>query len=140
MSKKYYLAGPMSGISRFNFPEFKRVAEALRGAGYEIISPAELDDPADHDIAMASMDGDPKAAGKKWSEFLARDVKIITDEVDGIIFLENWIDSKGARLEAFVGSLKKDFEFKQWNSNGLVSELSKRYVLSRIFSEVDFRV
>ena len=39
-------------------------------------------------------------------------VKLIADQVQGIIFLPNWQKSRGARLEAFVGLLQgKDFKF-----------------------------
>jgi hypothetical protein len=35
----------MTGIAQFNFPAFDAAAAELRDQGYEIISPAELDDP-----------------------------------------------------------------------------------------------
>ncbi len=34
---------------------------------------------------------------------LARDMKIIADEIDGIIFLPKWEASRGACLEGYVG-------------------------------------
>jgi hypothetical protein len=116
--KTYYLAGPMSGIPRFNFPLFYRVTETLRIAGMSIVSPAELDDQEDKGAAMTSTDGDPNnrvhMGGKTWADFLARDVKLIADKVQGIIFLPEWYKSRGARLEAFVGLLQADFEFFQF--------------------------
>ena len=102
----WYLAGPMSGIKQFNFPAFYDASAKLRAAGYTIISPAELDDAEDKGAAMASKDGDPASATKHtWGDFLARDVKIVADQVQGIIFLPNWSLSRGARLEAFTGLL-----------------------------------
>jgi len=115
---KYYLAGPMSGIPQFNFPAFYAAAADLRQRGYDIVSPAELDDQEDKGAALKSADGnasDRTLVKKTWAEFLARDVKLIADEVQGIIFLStDWYKSRGARLEAFVGLLQKDFEFLQY--------------------------
>lgn len=114
---KVYLAGPMSGIPQFNFPEFFRVAELLREHGYDVVSPAELDDQEDAGAAMSSVDGDPAKAKRTWGDFLARDVKIIADTgIEGIVFLPGWQSSKGARLEAFVAlqcGLSKFFEWKE---------------------------
>lgn len=104
--KKVYIAGPMSGLPQFNFPAFYAAAEALRAVGYEVVSPAELDDADDAGAAMASKDGSPESAKRTWGDFLARDVKLLADTgITGIIFLPNWQKSKGAKLEAFVGVL-----------------------------------
>lgn len=95
-----YLAGPMTGIKQQNFPAFDAAAKALRAQGYEIVSPAELDDPEDKALALADL-----PARKTWGDFLARDVKIVADECDGVIFLPCWEKSRGARLEAFTALL-----------------------------------
>lgn len=103
-----YLAGPMTGIPQFNFPLFDRVAAELRDAGWDIVSPAELDDPDTRAAALASPDGAPGDSslnGETWADFLARDVKLIADAVDAVILLPGWEASKGARLEAFVAAL-----------------------------------
>jgi hypothetical protein len=105
---RLYIAGPMTGIKQFNFPAFADAAAALRAAGHEIISPHELDSPEVQAAAMASPDGkliDGKVAGQTWGQILARDVHVVADEVEGIVFLPNWDKSRGARLEAFVGIL-----------------------------------
>src|SRR5690606_6696291 len=79
--------------------------------GYDVVSPAELDDEETVKAAMASKDGAPgsgSAHGQTWGDFLARDVKLIADDgVTGIAFLPGWQKSKGAKLEAFVGVLAK---------------------------------
>lgn len=103
-----YLAGPMTGIPQFNFPYFDRAASLLRDAGWDIVSPAELDDERTREAALASENGDPGDSslnGETWADFLARDVKLIADEVDAVILLKGWQRSKGARLEAFVAAL-----------------------------------
>lgn len=127
--KKYYLAGPMGGIAQFNFPLFIDVATKLRKQHYTLVTPVELDRETDEEIynsAMASADGkhtkvDGKqtagVAGHSWGDLLARDVKLIADQVQGIIFLPNWEKSRGARLEAMVGLLQKDFLFLAWHES-----------------------
>lgn len=103
---KAYLAGPMSGIPKFNFPAFFEAAAALRRIGFDIVSPAELDCKEDGDAAMQSKDGNPTDAKRSWGDFLARDVKLLADTgIKSIVFLPNWQTSKGAKLEAFVGLL-----------------------------------
>lgn len=40
---RLYLAGKMTGVPLYNFPEFKRYAAELRADGCEVLSPAERD-------------------------------------------------------------------------------------------------
>jgi hypothetical protein len=106
---KFYLAGPMTGYPKFNFPLFDAAAKMLRDQGYDIVSPAELDSPELREIALQSEHGTPgehEAAGHTWGDLLARDVKIIADSCQGIALLPHWEKSRGARLEAFVGVLR----------------------------------
>jgi len=121
---RYYIAGPMSGIPAFNFPAFHAAAAALRAAGYDVVSPAETDPEDVAAAAMASKDGKPMSGvSETWGDALARDVKMLADgvvvavspiyedgtqdvtraSIDGICFLPGWENSKGARVEAFVG-------------------------------------
>jgi len=113
---KVYIAGPMTGIPQFNIPAFDDAAADLRARGYDVVSPAELDDPVIREIELASPDGDLVAltaelqrrglAKGTWGEFLARDVQLISDEgIEAIVVLPGWDKSKGARLETFVGRL-----------------------------------
>lgn len=109
---KGYIAGPMSGIRQFNFPAFDAAAEKLRAVGFEVVSPAELDDPEHRALALASETGDPAEidakVGVTWGDFLARDVKLIADSgVQAIFVLPGWETSRGAMLETFVGVLAK---------------------------------
>lgn len=108
---RVYLAGPMTGIPQFNIPAFDAAAGDLRARGYDVVSPAELDDPETRKAALASPDGAPGTGtsnGETWGDFLSRDVKLIADEgIEGIVVLPGWTASKGARLETFVGRLCK---------------------------------
>ena len=118
---RVYLAGPMSGIPQFNFPEFYRVTKILRERHrLEVFSPAELD--AQHGVdkqALASPDGDASKLTQTWGDLLARDVKMIADEgIQGIVLLPGWQRSRGARLEASVGLLCGT-NFYYWIEDGL---------------------
>ena len=102
----WYLAGPMTGIPQDNLPAFVEAADSLRDSGYAIITPIEFETA---EVIQAVIDNPEKTfnevAGTTWGGALARDVEIISDEVDGIVFLPGWDKSKGARLEAFVAIL-----------------------------------
>lgn len=104
---KVYIAGPMSGLPNFNFPYFDKAAKQLRAHGYDVVSPAELDDPEFRARVMTlGVTGkEPDLLGA-WGDCLARDVKLITDGgIDGIVLLQDWQKSRGAKLEAYVGLL-----------------------------------
>lgn len=140
MTKFYYIAGPMSGIPRFNIPAFDAAAADLRAAGFNIVSPAELDDPITREMAYNSPDGstlqDKHPNGESWGDFLARDVKIVADKVQGIIALPGWAVSRGARLEMMVALLcghellEYDASFK-----GKVRSLPRRIAAEAVVEE-----
>lgn len=96
----FYLGGPMSGLPQYNFPRFKEVASILRNNGYNIISPAELDDAESEELALASTDG---SLDPNYGSYLSRDLIIVSlPECVGGIFLEGWHNSRGARAESWV--------------------------------------
>lgn len=104
-SNKFYLAGPMTGIPKFNVPVFEAATKDLRSRGYNITSPAELDSPAVKKAASESADGllvDGKIGGETWGDILAKDVKLIADELTAVVVLDGWAGSRGANLEVFV--------------------------------------
>lgn len=127
---KMYLAGPMTNIPQFNFPAFEAAATALRAAGFEIISPHEQDSADVQKASWASKDGKLNSdmiAGESWGEILARDVRIVSDHVDGVILLDGWEKSRGARLEVFVGLLTGK-TFQQYVPGGVSPQYSKDYI------------
>lgn len=108
MIHKVYVAGPMTGLPQFNFPAFDGAAACLRADGYAVVTPSELDSDASRAAALASDDGEPgvyaEETGESWGDLLARDVKLIADEgIEAIVVLPGWEQSRGARLETFVG-------------------------------------
>lgn len=129
---KFYLAGPMSGIPQFNFPAFFAAAATLRAQGYEIVSPAEIDNDEDKGYALKSPDGSPdkRAGAKTWGDFLSRDVKLVADQVSGVIFLPDWHRSRGAKLEAFTALLSGGKQFGLYDEEIGVRYVSPDYVRS----------
>ena len=133
---KVYIAGPMSGIPKFNYPAFLAAADALRAVGYEVLCPAEMDSPEMQKLAMASKKGllsDLKATGETWGDVLAKDVKLISDEIDAVVVLPGWSKSRGARLEVFVAlSVQKPvFYYEDMNEidpNELMFHIAKHVV------------
>lgn len=89
---KLYIAGPMTGIPAWNFPAFDAAALYLRGCGYTVVNPAELDREC----------GFTQQQHTVSAEFLRsamrRDLAAICD-CDGVAVLENWQSSLGACIE-----------------------------------------
>ena len=84
---RIYIAGPMSGIDSLNFPAFHEAAARLRGQGFEVVNPAEIN--PDH--AMP------------WAECMRRDIAELV-KCDAIYLLPGWENSKGANLERDIAS------------------------------------
>lgn len=91
---RLYVAGPMTGIPEWNFPAFDAAAEALRAAGYDVVSPAAIDRALGFD-PTAPVDDFTLA---DYTEALRRDVAFVF-EVDGVATLPGWGRSRGARAE-----------------------------------------
>jgi Domain of unknown function (DUF4406) len=135
MSRTWYLAGPMRGYPQCNFPAFTRAADRLRAQGYNVISPAEMDSPETRKEAMSCVGGEDLATygGETTGAILARDVRIVADDVTGVVFLPGWTQSRGARLEAFVALLyNKDlavFFPEEWSDMRPVAQKTIRDLL-----------
>ena len=119
----FYLGGPMTSIPQFNFPAFHRAAEELRAAGYNIVSPAELDDP---DVEKEAQESDDGFGVGNHSEFLQRDLIICAlPNCVGGIFLDGWWNSRGARAETwiltFLGKQTMEFYVNEYEKPVLVA-------------------
>lgn len=80
---RIYLSGPMSGIADNNFPAFHDWAARLRDQGYDVVSPAEIEE-----------------AGS-WEMCLRADLRELCT-CDAIALMPGWENSKGANLELHV--------------------------------------
>jgi nucleoside 2-deoxyribosyltransferase len=95
-----YLAGPMTNMPDHNFPLFDELTDLLRRAGYEVISPAEMD----------RQKFGPEAEG-----FVEHNTETgfasMTDDIhavlvcDMIALLPEWEKSRGARVERTVAEI-----------------------------------
>jgi nucleoside 2-deoxyribosyltransferase len=90
-----YLAGPMRGYARFNFPAFDTAAVHLRSLGFRVMSPADIDRAYDFDP-----DRDP-VTPELVRECVRRDVAAICS-ADAVVMLPGWPASKGATAERAV--------------------------------------
>ncbi|KVF09643.1 hypothetical protein WJ05_17620 [Burkholderia vietnamiensis] len=79
---RLYLAGPMSGYPELNFPAFNAEASRLRGLGFQIVNPAEIN----------------ANSGADWLSCMRADIKQLVD-CDGIALLQGWQQSHGANIE-----------------------------------------
>lgn len=89
MPNKVYVSGAMTGIADYNHPAFNAKAAELRAQGFDVINPAEHD-------AEIGLD-------QPWATYLRRDLVLLAEHCDTIVFLPGWQDSKGAKLEHHVG-------------------------------------
>jgi hypothetical protein len=99
---KLYIAGPMTGVPEYNYPLFNQVARLLRGRGYEVVNPAELD--AITQDELEELDAAPPGGlgdGSALPAYLRRDFRELV-WCDGIVLLPQWRSSPGANAELGV--------------------------------------
>lgn len=85
---RVYISGRMTGLPLYNRQAFDAAAADLRGRGFQVISPAELN-----------------SDGASWAEMLGREIVLLVDRADAIVLLPDWQQSRGARLESFAAFL-----------------------------------
>lgn len=98
---KIYLSGKMTGLPNNGYELFDKNREFLTDLGFEVISPADID---------RSIGINPAApfSEERYHEIIKHDYAALL-ECDSIAFLNNWSDSRGARLESdFANVLKLD--------------------------------
>ena len=99
---RLYLAGPMRGYPKFNFPAFFSAAKKLREEGHHVFSPAEKDIQKHGNKLWENSKGSLAEAEKKGFSLrnaLALDLDYICRQADAVALLPGWKKSKGARAE-----------------------------------------
>jgi len=96
---KIYLAGPMRGYPRNNFPAFDEAAAKLRQGGHEVFNPAERDRETYGNLIEAASGPEAAALGFTIRDALKGDLSWICDNADCIALLPNWEHSPGAKAE-----------------------------------------
>lgn len=90
---KVYIAGPMTGYARFNYPAFHAAQVRLEEIGHEPISPAV------HDLGGPS---------QEWDFYMRHAIGLLI-KADAVALLPGWQESDGAALESHIaGTLGMD--------------------------------
>jgi len=90
---RVYIAGPMRGYEKFNYPAFDRAEEVLREMGHDPVNPARLD--RDEEFPYEDHEAIPNDVLK---QIIGRDISALL-ECDAVALLPGWGDSAGAKLE-----------------------------------------
>jgi len=86
--KKVYLAGPMSGHENLNMTAFDLAADALRGQGHFVFSPADF---------IRENGGEETPSARRLG--LGVDLSWICFHADAVALLPGWQESRGATAE-----------------------------------------
>lgn len=121
--KKVYIAGPMRGIYRFNFPAFDRAAEMIREGGGVPFSPAEMDRSAGFDPELLPSDYDwSNVQGFDMKAAFERDSEAIKS-CDMVFMLNGWEQSNGASTEHGIALwLGKEVEYETQPAEDVLDE------------------
>ena len=84
---KVYISGKISGLDqKVAKKKFDDAERNLIAMGFEVVNP------------MNFGEGDPN---KTWKDYMMEDINMLFD-CDGIYLLDNWGNSKGARVERAI--------------------------------------
>lgn len=84
-----YIAGPMTGITDFNYPAFHAADKQLTTLGFDTLNPANSE--------TENTTGKPQ----EWTWYMRRALAMVLRS-DGLCLLPNWGGSRGAQLEVKV--------------------------------------
>jgi hypothetical protein len=87
---RLYIAGPMTGIEDFNYPEFFRVERELRDRGYDVLNPARINEMYNRSTAP-----------RTWRWYMKHSITMVA-HADGLATLPGWVSSRGASLEVHL--------------------------------------
>ena len=121
---RVYLAGPMRGYDKWNFPRFDEATEQLRHKGFDVVNPADLD------RTIGVNENTTTLPENFIYDALRRDFTEIL-KCNGIVFLEGWEKSTGARAEARVG-LDIGLKFWEIGPRGGLSSVPRRWVREEV--------
>lgn len=91
---KVYICGPMRGYKDFNFPAFDTARDKFLGAGFDVVSPADMD-------RANEGAGIEQATHVYAKRDLAEILGLVADH-DGLVLLPDWHRSTGAKAEVAV--------------------------------------
>lgn len=91
---RVYVAGPMTGLPRFNFDAFEDACDRLRADGYYVTSPHEMD-------LANGFDPDSDGSAFDLRAALEADIQAVKN-ADLVVLLPGWEKSPGAMIEVLV--------------------------------------
>lgn len=95
---KLYVAAPMTGLPNHNIPAIRAATRTLQDMGHEVTSGVELCDQDGSSPNLTLRSGDAQ-----WRSYLARDIAHVAGpDVQGVVALDGWQQSRGAQLEVHV--------------------------------------
>jgi hypothetical protein len=111
---KIYISGPMTGHPDYNFRSFFDAEELILKLGHTALNPAWQDGYTFEEAKKSA-----KIKGHSWGQYMREDLKMLM-MAEGIVLLDGWRESKGAKLEAIVaGAL--DMQFYKIKNNELIN-------------------
>lgn len=137
--EKYaYVAGPMRGYDKFNFPAFDAARDRLLDKGYHVISPADIDrfdNPVNADDTKVVDTSDQTV-------FILRDFYALffmrkLSNRNAIALLPNWFNSTGATGEFFMARwlglhiLTTSLDMMEQTPETLMHDFALRHVVSK---------
>lgn len=108
MKPTIYCAGQMRTVRYFNFPAFDAARDQLLAAGWNVISPADLDRETGFDETAFPDDYDwidLNKIGFSINDAIDRDIAALK-RCDAIYMLNGWEHSTGARAELALANWK----------------------------------
>lgn len=130
---RVYIAGPMRGLPEFNFPSFDAARDRFLAAGWDVVSPADLDR-----AAPSKATSDEEASQEAFiHQYIDRDLSdtLLTFRAsrgDAIAMLPGWEASTGASAEFMVARWAKlpvldaisQGRLKNWDAGQLARSVS----------------
>ena len=134
----FYVAGPMRGIHQYNFPAFDDTTKRARARGWLVISPSDLDrgqglDPVNDPEGVAKAIADPKILQRICKRDCNAILALEKDRGDGLIILDGWQNSTGARAEIAL-ALWMELKFRAART---LLELPNHVVANKLFYQKD---
>ena len=99
---KIFVSGPMRGIPYYGFPAFDAAKAAFEAAGFDVVTPADLDRAIGFDAMDLPETTDWNVeAGFDVRAAIKRNIDALLD-ADGVVFLEGWGGSLGCNIERLI--------------------------------------
>jgi nucleoside 2-deoxyribosyltransferase len=142
--KRIYIAGPMTNLPNFNFPEFFQAAKALTIGGWDVVNPAQ------HDLDTGSVSSYFEGAEGDLMTYAASEDFDLTATLlwdlnqvakcDAIYMLDGWENSKGATAEiGLAKALGKEIIYQNASVDTSLeseTEYQRRVAVEKASSEV----